>query len=265
MKTGSKIIIFVVLALGLWVLYLWHSATQENKRLQKSITDMQATITAKPKLVKVDSIIYQDVTHNIYQDRIINRDAPVEKKMEIGQPLLDSITQALKVREKDLLAVRQINARLSIENQKLNETTKGKLEFRDNYFYVKIDKDSNVIDKMSYNLILNDVDYEKRQGFLKPKQQLIDIFSPDKRITIGGVKSFTVKPRQLQSRLYWSNSLMFSPKNDNYNVLSSQVKFQTGLNNTLTWSLGGGYMTDFRELYPIVSTELQINLFKHRK
>lgn len=265
MKTGSKLIIFVVLALGLWVLYLWHSATQENKRLQKSITDMQATIATKPKLVKVDSIIYQDVEHNIYRDVIVNRDVPVEKKMAIGQPLLDSITQALKIKEKDLLAVRQINAHLSIENQKLNETTKGKLEFRDNYFYVKIDKDSNTLDKMNYNLVLNDVDYEKRQGFLRPKQQLIDIFSPDKRISIGGVKSFTVKPKQLQSRLYVSNNLMFSPKNDNYNILSSQLKFQAGLNNTLTWSLGGGYMTNFKDFYPIISTELQINLFKIRK
>lgn len=134
------------------------------------------------------------ITHTVFKDRIINGNSN-EKLIALGKPYADSLEKALKVSIDKIDMVTKINGKLEAQVALLTtQTPKGETvkTHKDKYLdlvYYPVTDSLN----LAYNLELNDARYSDRKWLLGAKQNYIDMFSPDKRITINGAKTYRVK------------------------------------------------------------------------
>jgi len=134
------------------------------------------------------------VFHTVFKDRLINNNSN-EKLLALGKPYADSIEKALKVSIDKIDQVTKINGKLEAQLAlATNQNSKGetvkthKDQYLDLVYYPVTDSLT-----FAYNLKLNEARYTDRAWLLGAKQNYIDVFSNDKRVTINGLKSYRIK------------------------------------------------------------------------
>lgn len=134
------------------------------------------------------------IVHTVFKDRLIGN-TKNEKELAIGKTYADSIQKALKISIDKIDQVTKINARLEAQlalatkqNDKGQTVKTHKDQYLDLVYYPQTDSVN-----LAYNIELNDSRHSDKKWLFGTKQNYIDMFSPDKRVTINGVKSYRIK------------------------------------------------------------------------
>lgn len=196
----------ITIALALIVLLgaaVWYGSSLNSKVEQHDtelqtldpVIQKQVETTAKKVADKVDK---NGMRHTVYE---MVKEIDQSAVNAIKSDLLDTVAQLNITREK-LKQIMVINTQLSIQNQKLSKSSDSHntlYSFKDKYLdaTVRIPVDSNqqaTLD-LTHETDLIPVQYNRRR-FLRTPQPMIDVYSTDKRITIGGLKALTIKPNE---------------------------------------------------------------------
>lgn len=119
-------------------------------------------------------------------------------KLPVSQSVLDSLRLDNLDKSKKLEQASVINATLkatTLRAVKITDSLKTKrLIYNDEYLTASFTPDTlgGVFD-FNYRIKLIRQDYTKRRNWFTPKVQYTEILSPDKRITINGLQSLTIK------------------------------------------------------------------------
>ncbi len=149
-----------------------------------------------------DHYTKDSITHTIYQEKMITNGI-AEKEAALGKSYADSLQRALKVSlakvDQATKIQAQLEARLALKEQPATETGRKVLSHRDKNLQLDYYPDTDSV-KLAMDISLNEARYSKRKYLLGPRQHYIDISANDPRVTIKGLKSFTVKEKP-QKRL----------------------------------------------------------------
>lgn len=241
---------------------------ENNISLSDDINQLQSSLSIKPKIIKIDSIVYNDRIYNIFKTPKISQDNTAAKILAVGdRKKLDSLNKILGITTKDLLSYREINTNLLIQNQKLKNSLSNptKMEYKDDYINLVIDRETNNIDTLSHKISLTSVTYDKRPKWYKGKEEFYTLSLDDKRVTMD-VTGFDTKPKVLKSMLYLDNNYSINPKTLSNGNLNSTINYEWGTDNVLSSYIGGGVQTNFTgPINPIVNVGVKVNLYRKRK
>lgn len=149
---------------------------------------------AQPAQVIAARYVAKDGTnHALAADPVRTRQTE-EKRRAVGGPYLDTVAKALNVSVARIDELERVNASLTAENVKLTAAAGNprKLQYRDRWLHLTYDADSNTLDSLGYDVELTRVRYWRRAWLLADKHYFNDVFSSDPRVTIGGVRRFTL-------------------------------------------------------------------------
>jgi len=133
--------------------------------------------------------------HLVIQDTKITKEQ--KKDLDRNSGLVDTITKALKISREQITELNKINAML------IAKDLKGKADEPSNPKSIirYVDKWANInfnpVDTtfgLQYNIDLRDTRYTRKSGFLGlNRTDVIDLYSPDNRVTINGVERYSLK------------------------------------------------------------------------
>lgn len=195
-NTAAMVLIFVflILSIGLNVKQYLNAEAKENR--------LDSLISAGTKQKPVETYQRDSITHNVYNETIINNNRS-EKELAVGKTYADSLQKALKVSINKIDQVTKYNAvleaRLALKESPNpapmpGETPKRVLTHKDKTITLNYYPETDSAD-LKVDVGLNDTRYSKRKWLLGNQQNYIDIFPDDKRVTIKGLKSYTIKER----------------------------------------------------------------------
>lgn len=166
---------------------------QDAKKRQQD-QNISELIENKGENHLIEKYTRDSVVHTIFQDRIINNTTN-DKQLALGKTYADSIQKALKISIDKIDQVTKINGRLEAQLAlQTKQTDKGQTvkTHKDQYLDLTYFPETDSL-QFAYNLKLNEARYSERKWFLAAKQNYIDMYPDDKRITINGLKSYRVK------------------------------------------------------------------------
>lgn len=191
MKTTHKI--FIGLLLIAFVVSIGFNIYQKFEE-RKHDQELSSLITDNGSNKIIEKYVKDSVTHTIYEDRIINN-SKNEKQLAVGKTYADSLQKALKVSLDKIDQFTKITARLEAQvalSTKQTPTGQTVKTHKDKYLDLTYYPDSDSL-KMAYDIKLNDARYSEKKWFLGAKQNYINVYSDDKRVTINGLKTFRIK------------------------------------------------------------------------
>lgn len=155
----------------------------------------EITIEAEEVARQVDS---QGAEHVIYKEA-----EPIIKLIELqveDKAKVDSLLKLANIKDKQLRELQTTVATISEQNIELRKTVKGIdtiYEYHDKYLDLSFNRKSDdlVLGSFGYNLILNDLQYWKRDWFLGKKKGYIEVWSPDSRVRINGMGRVAIKQK----------------------------------------------------------------------
>lgn len=194
--TTLSLALIVLLGAAVWYGYSLNSKVEQHATEVQTLDPViqkQVETTAKKVADKVDK---NGIKHTVYE---MVKEIDQSAVNAIRSDLLDTVAE-LNILRQRLRQVMVINTQLAIQNQKLTKSTDSRntlYSFKDKYLdaIVRIPFDSSqqaTLD-LTHETDLIPVQYNKRR-FLRTPQPMIDVYSTDKRVTIGGVRSLTIKP-----------------------------------------------------------------------
>lgn len=244
-----------------------YDSTQQNNMLMSNITDLQGTISVKPKIIKIDSIIYNDRIFNVFKVPNISQNDNTSKIAAIGKGKADSLNKALNITTKDLLSYREINASLLLENKMLRQSKNNadKFEYKDSYVNLVIDRNTFNIDTLSHKINIQSASYMKSPKWYKAKQENYMLSVDDKRVVFN-VIGFDPTPKVTKSMLYVDTRYQMNPKSLSNGNISSTLNYEFGMDNIISSYVGGGYLYNFTDKpQPVINLGIKANIFKIKK
>lgn len=203
-KTTLVIVaLIVLLAIG-GICYLAIKQQQSAKRLENL-----SKVTSSGQTVIIDTIRDKEG-----RQHAVTREVPVEseseKRLAVGGSYIDTVSTALKVAVDRIEELTKANGTL-VARVKLLETIKEIPDksgnsiaatlkvHQDKYLYAEYNPSNDSL-FLDYKVALNTAKYSKRKSFLHQRENYINIWSDDPRVTINGVKRFsedvTPKPKR---------------------------------------------------------------------
>ncbi len=260
------ILVLFIFCIGLGNLFYNSSST--NNQLMKDINSLQSSLSIKPKVIKIDSIVYNDRIFNVYKTPKISQDNNTAKALAMGSKgKMDSLTKVLNIKDKDLLSYKEINASLLLENKKLSETkyNPNKVEFKDKYITLVIDKNNNMIDTLYHKINIASASYMKSPKWYKGKEENYMLSADDKRVTLG-LNGFDSTPKNIKSMVYVDTRYQLNPKTFSDGFLSSTLNYEFGMDNVVSTYVGGGMQTDFASKpQGVVNVGMKVNIYRKKK
>ena len=142
----------------------------------------------------IEKYTRDSVVHTVFKDRIINNTTN-EKHLALGKTYADSIQKALKISIDKIDQVTKINGRLEAQLAlQTKQTDKGQVlkTHKDQYLDLAYNPETDSL-QFAYNLKLNEARYSDKKWLFAPKNNYINVYSDDKRITINGLQSYRIK------------------------------------------------------------------------
>lgn len=188
-----KNLIIIVLScftigLGVFAFKQYEESKQDEVRYKELLTS-----TGKNEVVK--EYIRDSVKHTVYVEKRI-KDTELEKRLAISSQYADSLERALKVSISQIKQVTKVNAELDA-TLKMKQQQDGTITYQDKYLSLLYKPQEELLD-LNYKVNLNIARYSKRSWLLAPKQDYIDIYSDDPRVTIKGLNSFTLQEKPVK-------------------------------------------------------------------
>ncbi|MFJ1323617.1 DUF6808 domain-containing protein [Capnocytophaga canis] len=204
-------ILLFTLIIALCVSLLWNvRQSRERKANETKITEL---IALNGKAQVVTQYVRDSITHTVYRDVMV-RDKTTEKQLAITKSYADSLEHALQVSIDKITSVTKTNARL-ISTVKMLQSEADKppnKHYSDRYLSLTYNPLTDSL-WLKYDISLNIAKYSKRKWFLGEKQYFVDVFADDPRVTIQGLKTFTVaheSPRRWAVALQGGYGLHFT-------------------------------------------------------
>lgn len=144
----------------------------------------------------VDRYIKDSVTHTVFSEKLITNGF-AEKQLAVGKTYTDSLQKALKISVEKISQATKINAQLEAKLALKDAPTdngRSMKSYRDKNLTLDYFPDTDSV-RLAMDITLNEARYSKRKWFFGAQQNYIDVFPDDPRITIKGLKSFTVKEK----------------------------------------------------------------------
>lgn len=133
-------------------------------------------------------------------ERVIYKEAKsiielIELKVE-DKAKVDSLLSLLNIERKQLKEVRTVYAEVKQDNIRLRRKDSTYF-FNDKNLSLSFTpkSDSLSLGSFAYNLDLHNVQYWKRSWFLGKKEPYIEVWSPDKRVSINGLDRVAIKQK----------------------------------------------------------------------
>lgn len=194
MKKSVTKIAFVILFI-LLILSIGLNIRQEFQAIgkEKQLTD----IIAQGSSNKVAGKYVKDsITHTVFTENIIDNSI-TSKELAIGKTYADSLETALKVSLDKVDQVTKFSGQL-VEQVALltKQNDKGQTvkTHRDKYLDLAYYPETDSV-KLAYDIKLNEAHYSHRKWLLGEKQNYINVFCDDPRVTINGLKSFNLNEK----------------------------------------------------------------------
>ncbi|BBQ07937.1 DUF6808 domain-containing protein [Elizabethkingia anophelis] len=194
MKKSVTKIAFVILFI-LLILSIGLNIRQEFQAIgkEKQLTDL---IAQGSNNKVVDKYVKDSVTHTVFTEKIIDN-SRASKELAIGKTYADSLQKALKVSLDKVDQVTKFNGQLVAQIALLTkQNDKGQIikTHKDKYLDLVYYPETDSV-KLAYDIKLNETRYSQRKWLLGAKQKYINVFSDDPRVTINGLKSFSLKEK----------------------------------------------------------------------
>jgi hypothetical protein len=181
-------IITLVLSLGLGI--LCYDLYHRNGELEASNKVASKRVTMATKVLDT----YKDPSggnHLVIENTKISED---ERKKLLNTGYVDTLATAFKIAKQTIKELTVINAQLNAMNLK-GTVAPGQQLIRHTDEYADISY--NPVDTtfgLKYNIKLVTAGYQKKTGFLNlSRTNVLDLYSPDKRVSINGVERFSVE------------------------------------------------------------------------
>jgi len=194
MKTKANFI-YVILLACLLIASVALNVKQHFER-ETSRKEMLSLLENRGQNKVIKEYVRDSIVHTVFQDRAISNEK-TEKIAALNSDYADSLQAALKISIEKIEQVTKLNGKLLAELKlKTAKTDDGKdvKVHKDQYLDISFYPDTDSL-KMQYNLELNQVRYAERNWLFGKSTHYIDVFSPDPRISIHGLKSFRIKER----------------------------------------------------------------------
>lgn len=213
--TRTLINIILIIALCL-VGYGWYQESRENRDLKTIIKEPSTGIPLEAEIIarKVDSA---GLEHAIAKDAapILNT---IELKVE-DKRKVDSLLKVVDIKDKQLTSYTRTLATVSQENIQLRRvvdvvTQDTVYRYQDKWLDLSFQRtnDTLALGSFKYDIDLEHMQYWKRKWFLGTKHSYTDIWSADKRVTIGGFDRLTIKQDEPQYGLRVQANAVWNPE-----------------------------------------------------
>lgn len=182
----------LILVAGLSVILF--TVVREKKDLSFKLTELEENRTLNAQVV--DTYLSKDSTrHEVIKERILSS---IETVYVIDSTKLDSIARALKIKDRQINDLLTVNASLEGEVRAASVTVDSLKNRTYNFITpylnaIFAEKDSSL--RYKYNAQIGIVKYSKRERFLGPRINYIDLSSNDPNMTINGLQQFTIRQR----------------------------------------------------------------------
>lgn len=185
----KKNLIIIVLAIALSLVGLF--AFNQYKEHSKDKERIAELIQTNGKNEIVTTYIRDSITHIVFKDKLV-KDNAAEKRLAITNSYADSLERALKLSINKIDQALKVNAQLDakLKLQQIGNT----IVYQDKFLKLKYVPDSSEM-ALTYDMGLNIARYSKRKWLLGKKEHYIDVFADDPRVTIKGLKSYTIQER----------------------------------------------------------------------
>ena len=190
-------IIGIALLIIILALAVFGYLTERNKRMlaEKKLlepTGIQSAIIERYKDLQGLEHVQIPADEHVYTKSDI--------KALINIPILDTISKALNIKEKQVVDLTRINFTLKAENLKASKALDSQQRltyyYKDKYVNLAFRPSADSTDKgefdFEYNADITVTQYWKRKWLLAKQKSFVDIYSNDKRATINGVERLTV-------------------------------------------------------------------------
>ncbi len=192
----SKILITATVFIALLLVLSVALNVRQNYQLEQKEAHFEDLIMQGSQNKVVDRYIKDSITHTVFSEKLISNGI-AEKQLAMGKSYTDSLQRALKTSVDKISQATKINAlleaRLALKETE-TETGRRVLSHRDKNLQLDYYPDTDSV-KLAMDIALNEARYSKRKWLLGAPQNYIDVFPDDPRITIKGLKSFTVKEK----------------------------------------------------------------------
>ncbi len=169
---------------------------RQNHKLEQKEEHYAELIAQGGRNRVVDRYTRDSITHTIFSEKLVSNGI-AEKELAIGKNYADSLQRALKVSVDKISQATKINALLEARLAlKEAESINGRriLSHQDKNLRLSYYPDTDSVE-LAMDIALNEARYKKRKWLLGKEENFIDVFPDDPRITIKGLKSFTVKEK----------------------------------------------------------------------
>lgn len=165
-----------------------------NKQLEKDKLVSSKRATTATKIIER----YLDKNgseHLVIEDETITKEQ--KKQLDKNSGLIDTVATALNIAREKIKELQVINATLVIANAKGKVEQPGNplsiIRYVDKYADINYNPADTTFG-LKYNIDLRDVKHTKNSGFLGLRStNVIDLYSPDKRVTINGVERYSIE------------------------------------------------------------------------
>lgn len=185
----KKNLIIIVLAIALVLLGL--IAFNQYKEHSKDKERIAELIHNSGKNEIVTEYIRERIPHTVFKDKLV-KDNEAEKRLAITNSYADSLERALKISVSKIDQALKVNAQLDakLKLQQIGNT----IVYQDKFLKLKYGADSSQM-QLNYDMGLNVARYSKRKWLFGKKEHYIDVFADDPRVTIKGLKSYTIQEK----------------------------------------------------------------------
>lgn len=192
----------IAAGIGLLLLVLLMRAVNvrqvQKKNVQRSAHITKVTDNGNAIVVKQAKDKHTGVVHTIIKEVPVMSTA--DKDAAVGAGYIDTVSKALDVAVDKIAELTKANgtliAKVKLLEKRAEIINEGDTPiltplkvYTDKWLYAAYDPATDSLG-ISYNVTLNTVKYTNRKTLLSAKQQYINLWSDDPRVTIGGVKRF---------------------------------------------------------------------------
>jgi|SRR5690554_5694168 len=185
----KKNLIIIVLAIALVFIGLF--AFNQYRENQSDKARIAALVATEGKNEVVTKYVRDSIEHIVYRDKTI-KDTEAERRLAITNSYADSLEQALKISINRIDQALKVNSRLDAK-LKLQQSANA-ITYQDKFLKLRYVPDSSQI-FLSYDMGINIARYSKRRWLFGTREHYIDVFADDPRVTIKGLRSYTIQER----------------------------------------------------------------------
>lgn len=185
----KKNLIIIVLSIALVIIGLvainqYIESSKDKQRIAELIHN-----SGKNEIVT--EYIRDSIKHTVFKDKPV-KDTEAEKRLAITNSYADSLERALKMSITKIDQALKVNAQLDAK-LKLQQVGNA-ITYQDKFLKLRYVPDSSEM-ALTYDMGLNVARYSKRKWLFGKKDHYIDVFADDPRVTIKGLKSYTIQER----------------------------------------------------------------------